>query len=654
MAFHIASLLTLTGNCRASALSRAADRLRRLARTVAGAMLAVAALVLLSQPAVAVVGPTLTVTAASNTLTVGGATTTLTAVYTGANQCGFVSGQDVSGASLLIGLSNGSVTVANNAAPPYLVVTPVSAGTDTITLTLNSDCTIFGSTNIAVVNRATTSYQYTGKPFNLFSCGDAPDCPIPAPGNVDTSYSTSNFVTATLTLSGPLSPNTTYTDLTSGDGVHLLQLTLSDGTQTLQPPFYSPTACVVTDGSGNITKWFLALDTEGNKRIYTSNDPGNLVCPGAHAVKDYGQSNNLVGFRNYGYNTALQGSFSPPYPTQSIAASLCTAPQTCNLTGGVLTFQIRGTPAALAIINGSNFTITDELCVVPKDPRGKNCGAQNQSDGDGEDQNPRPLKVSEVCPGFGKTVIPDYLCGASGPSGSGFALIRSVAEEVDSLNGILVDYLAEPGANPALQSPNNPKCPVNGVGDGVGALGYRTDSLVEEVTPEGPLLLEMTYACDEHKSAGPKTIQSAGLKLHLNNSEKFDGDTRRDRLVSFANYKYRNLKTVVNDIPSNSSTQALARCINFSQGFLNNGNPSGPACAAEQAWQCDAFVELHAGDFQQSFSPLRLPDPYGDIRRRLGNLYYTEFVRISRQPPPTDWRPADPGICTPLPFQTGG
>lgn len=640
MTFHSASPLNLFGSRRPGALPCVSDRLRRLARTVAGLVLAAASLMLLSQPAAAQAFLTsITVAAGSYSLTVGGPTTTL--IVTG--NFSDNSHQDVTASSTFHANTAGVVTLSSN------VVTGVAAGTTTISANYIESSAV--TAPITVSAASTNSYQYTGKRFTTFSCGPVADCPTPAPGNIYTSYSTSNIVTATLTLSTPLLPSTVYPNF-SGDAA--FRLTLSDGVQTVTSQ-YGGAACLATDAAGKITTWFLRLFVGGEgPPIYSRNDPTfALLCEGAGGagVEDYGQSASLVGdYLNYGYDTNAPGAFSPPYPTQSIAASRCTAPQTCNLTNGVLTFQIRGTDAALAIINGSNFTVTDELCVVPKDPRGKNCGARHRSDEDGEEQNPRPLNVSDVCPGFGKTVIPDYLCGASGPSGTGFALIRSVAEEVDSLNGILVDYLAEPGAIPALQSPNNPKCPVNGVGDGVGALGYRTDSLVEEVTPEGPLLLEMTYACDEHKSAGPKTIQSAGLKLHLNNSEKFDGDTGRNRLVSFANYKYRNLKTVVNDIPSNSSTQALTRCIKFSQQFLNNGNPSGPACAAEQAWQCDAFVEAHAGDFQQSFSPLRLPDPYGDIRRRLGNLYYTEFVRISRQLPPTDWRPADPGICTPLAF----
>ena len=41
---------------------------------------------------------------------------------------------------------------------------------------------------------------------------------------------------------------------------------------------------------------------------------------------------------------------------------------------------------------------------------------------------------------------------------------------------------------------------------------------------------------------------------------------------------------------------------------------------------------------------LRLPDPYGDVVRRLGNLYYTINTRINLQPPNLDW---------PLPASTG-
>jgi hypothetical protein len=82
---------------------------------------------------------------------------------------------------------------------------------------------------------AQVSYQYTGNQFNLFSCGTnstdngTTDCSTPGP-NANTSYSASNFVTATLTVTSALPPNLNFQSVTGLPG---FQVTMSDGQQTL-------------------------------------------------------------------------------------------------------------------------------------------------------------------------------------------------------------------------------------------------------------------------------------------------------------------------------------------------------------------------------------------------------------------------------------
>ena len=91
--------------------------------------------------------------------------------------------------------------------------------------------------------------------------------------------------------------------------------------------------------------------------------------------------------------------------------------------------------------------------------------------------------------------------------------------------------------------------------------------------------------------------------------------------------------------PSTTPTrQNLQACVNKSQILLNSG-PSHYFCAAEQVYRCEQIVGNT--DFNQ-FGPttgpfLRLPDPYGDVVRRLGNLFYTINTRINGQHPNVDW-----------------
>src|SRR5258707_740981 len=85
--------------------------------------------------------------------------------------------------------------------------------------------------SLRAVNLST--YQYTGKPFTLFSCGPSGtvgtlDCPW-GDSRIVSSYSPSDFVLATLKLSSPLAPNLNLQDVTGLPG---FQLTISDGVQT--------------------------------------------------------------------------------------------------------------------------------------------------------------------------------------------------------------------------------------------------------------------------------------------------------------------------------------------------------------------------------------------------------------------------------------
>lgn len=153
---------------------------------------------------------------------------------------------------------------------------------------------VFGLSSLPAATPAT--YQYTGNPFTLFSCGPSGfggtmDCPNqPAPGNPLTSYTATDHVTATLTFTSPLPPNLNYVDVTTVPG---FQLTMNDGHQTLVTGTASgrfPIAHVSTDANGNIIGPWLLVINEGNAAdsgIASENEPpvhpfvqdqGTLAC----------------------------------------------------------------------------------------------------------------------------------------------------------------------------------------------------------------------------------------------------------------------------------------------------------------------------------------------------------------------------------------
>ena len=97
--------------------------------------------------------------------------------------------------------------------------------------------------------------------------------------------------------------------------------------------------------------------------------------------------------------------------------SSCQNQQTngCDLLGGrVITHNV---PTNLSLAGAGN--VLEDVCVVPVDPRLAQPGSSCTT----------ALAVSTVCAGFSSTtVIPASLCGSSGPTGKGFALVKTLTQ----------------------------------------------------------------------------------------------------------------------------------------------------------------------------------------------------------------------------------
>jgi hypothetical protein len=128
-----------------------------------------------------------------------------------------------------------------------------------------------------------TTYSYVGNKFNLFSCGPGQsggviDCSNPAAG--ETTYTKSDYVFASLTLTSPLAPNLNLQDVTSMPG---FLLTMQDGQQSLSSanPGMSVVAEISTDANGNvIAPWWVQIYVISNSLdagVSTTNSPANGV-----------------------------------------------------------------------------------------------------------------------------------------------------------------------------------------------------------------------------------------------------------------------------------------------------------------------------------------------------------------------------------------
>ena len=184
---------------------------------------------------------------------------------------------------------------------------------------------LFATASVAAVMSAapvlaqTTTYQYQGNTFTVFSCGPFIDsvtgqvtgtanCSTPAPTNLFTSYTLADKVTATLVFSAPLPPNMA---MTAVNGLPGFLLTLNDGHQTVQTPIVSGqalVATVATDATGNIAEWRLFINTGGtlNGGVSTQrftnttgtlvqSDGGTIACCDPNVSGDLGRRSGLAG-----------------------------------------------------------------------------------------------------------------------------------------------------------------------------------------------------------------------------------------------------------------------------------------------------------------------------------------------------------------------
>ena len=329
-------------------------------------------------------------------------------------------------------------------------------------------------------------------------------------------------------------------------------------------------------------------------------------------------------------------------PTQGSTGTGSGCISGCNITGGVAQ-TITGTPAAIAAVQalGSAGTITEKVCIVQQDPR-KICGAVPTTPGY---TTAKTLPVASVCPnshfnpGFGSTLIPDYICGNYGPtgagSGTGFVLIQGIANGVDSIPGLLVYNDGNPDFFFGTQSAN--PCPMVVPGTLVGWAPWSL-SPVEGTIPEGPNMIELTYGCGTSKSTSSgMSLALVGGRLSLNTAREF-GPT----YVSFAEFKFDNLTLDVLNAPIDPKQKArLLQILTRSELFLNGGLYN---CAARKLWRADKYVADHASHF--GGVPGSDPNSYGRSRSRIANLYFTIFSRIEGNNAPAAWPlPQPPAKC---------
>jgi hypothetical protein len=276
----------------------------------------------------------------------------------------------------------------------------------------------------------------------------------------------------------------------------------------------------------------------------------------------------------------------------------------CDLLGKVLKHSIQDVPTLAGYL-------IEDVCVVPVDPRIAQYGTCTG----------HTLQVGQVCAGYGNTVIPDYLCGGSGSTGAGFALIKSLTSSDNQLNGALIANDADsatvlPGANPPCPQTALAWAPLAGEGSVV----------------EGNNLVEMTGTCGT-SGAGTRQLSLWGLGLVVNMAA-LPGSNTRKKWTNFATSKYAALESTISAASIAPTFESnLLSCINVSVTAFNKNQF---ASAASQLLTCDSLVAGSPGSFSATAAN---PNPWGEVRGRLANLYMTINTRILGNPPASAWPP---------------
>jgi hypothetical protein len=290
------------------------------------------------------------------------------------------------------------------------------------------------------------------------------------------------------------------------------------------------------------------------------------------------------------------------------SASSCASSAGCNPTGGLANVIVPG--AAGVGPQGVHGNIIEQTCIVT-DTRLKADGTC-----------PGNLSIAAQCPGFSANVIPPSICGSSGPSANQFAIIQTTANGVDDVPGILVQTQESPDAI----VPGTPITPDCTQPRQVLAWAPRVNS-TEGTIPEGAAMVDITGYCDK---AGGSTRGNSMWAIGGQLSPTVSSTTRE--LVGFTDQKLLNLGETIQSANIARPVKALLDvCLITSALLLDTGRY---ACAARNVWACDTLVADTANSFSTSSEN---PNPYGDVRGRLGSVFYTINSRILHNPPNAVW-----------------
>lgn len=281
------------------------------------------------------------------------------------------------------------------------------------------------------------------------------------------------------------------------------------------------------------------------------------------------------------------------------SASTCAATDGCDFIGGVLKHKVA---AGSSVVQG---TVLEEPCVIQADPRVDVNGVCNG----------QPLPIANVCPGFGSGVIPGYLCGGSGDTGKGFAIVDTRASFLVPAGSVVTN---EAFAENILG--DKPVCGPTGSEEVV----LWAPSVGEGTIAEGTTALDVTIGCFNPLLGMTRGFSHWAFGLVLDkDSTALSGATEAAKVLSFVAAKYTALLTTLNTASIQSKVKnSLVSCVKNSQRQFSRGLYADAITIIQS---CDAQARAAPTAFSAS---AKNPNPFGEIVGRFANLDYTIGYRL--------------------------
>ncbi len=320
----------------------------------------------------------------------------------------------------------------------------------------------------------------------------------------------------------------------------------------------------------------------------------------------------------------------------SVPATACVTAGGCAPLGAQLTTQLSG-PGSVNLPPAA--PLLEESCVVKSDPRVKvSLVAPTSWACDGTE-----LDVANYCHGFPHTTLPGTMCGHSGPTGSGFVVIKSTAKAVDgSANNSFFQHTVNPDL--PLPGPLNLACPQLQVF----AWAPRSDlPLIEGITDEGGpasggnYFLDLTGFCDNGGGTSHVlSMMAYGLGVNSDPSGMPNGPP------GFVTDKFTHLTHTISAASAQIGDPATVQgyvdqAQSFFKGGLDESASNGFSCALNSLASGDAYVHANLPAFSglapTIISPTNNLNPAGDIDGRLANLFLVIDRFFLTQPANAEW-----------------